>query len=101
MSKSLLPKKVKVNNTIDVIRLNSNITTDKTKRYTKKSFFNTFLRFIRSYLGVLGDIDGFVQLIPGSYKSEKPITITRIDKIHSKTDCILVSKVNRFTELIL
>ena len=39
MLKSLLPKEVKVNITIDDIRLKSNLTTNKTIKFTKKSFF--------------------------------------------------------------
>ena len=39
MLESLLPNKVKVNITNDNIRLRWNLTTNKTKRYTKKLFF--------------------------------------------------------------
>ena len=39
MRKSLLPDEPKVNITIDDIRLRSNLTTNKTKRFTRKSFF--------------------------------------------------------------
>ena len=39
MLKSLVPKEVKVNITIDAIRLKSNLTTNKTIRFTKKSLF--------------------------------------------------------------
>ena len=39
MLKSLLPEEVKVNVTTDDIRLKSNLTTNKTIRFTKKSFF--------------------------------------------------------------
>ena len=42
MLKSLLPKKVKVNSTIDDNILNSNLTTNKTIRFTEKSFFIPF-----------------------------------------------------------
>ena len=38
MVKSLLPEDVKVNITIDDIRLKSNLTTNKSIRFTKKSF---------------------------------------------------------------
>ena len=38
MLKSLLPKEVKVNFTIDDIRLESNLTTNKTIKFTKRSF---------------------------------------------------------------
>ena len=39
MLKSLFPYKVKVNITIDDVRLKSNLTTNKTIRFTKKIFF--------------------------------------------------------------
>ena len=67
MLKSLLPKEVKVNITIDDIRLKSNLTRNKTSRFTKKSFFYVILGFTQSHLGELGDFEGFFQLIPGSY----------------------------------
>ena len=40
-------------------------------------------------------------MIPGSYKSDKPINITGIDKIHLKCDCIQGSIVNGIREPIL
>ena len=40
-------------------------------------------------------------MIAGSYKSEKPINITRIDKVHLKCDCIDGSIVNGIREPIL
>ena len=45
MLKPLLPDDVKVNFTIDAIRLRSNSTTNKTIRYTKRSFFLLGARF--------------------------------------------------------
>ena len=39
-------------------------------------------------------------MIPGSYKSDKPINITGIDKIHLKCDCIQGSIVNGIREPI-
>ena len=39
MLKSLLPDEVKINITIDDIRLGANLTTTKTIGFTKKSFF--------------------------------------------------------------
>ena len=53
----------------------------------------------RSY--PLDDSDGFYQLIAGSYKSDKPINITGIDKIHLKTNCIQGSVINGIREPIL
>ena len=88
MLKSLLPKEVKVNITIDDVRLKLNLTTNKTIRFTKKSFFYGILGFTQSHSGELGDIEGFMQLIPGAYKIDTPFNITNIDKVHLKRDCI-------------
>ena len=101
MLKFLLPDDVKVNITIDDIRLKSSLTTNKTIRFTKRSFFYTFLGCVESHSGVLLDIPGFVQLIPGKYKSDKPINITGIDKVCSKCDCINGSIVNGVRQPIL
>ena len=101
MLKYLHPKEVKVNITIDDVRLKSNLTTNKTIRFTKKSFFYVILGFTQSHSGELGDIEGFVQLIPGSYISDRPINISGIDKIHLKCDCIQGSIVNGTREPIL
>ena len=84
MLKSLLPNDVKINITIDDIKVKSNLTTCKTFRFTKKLFFFIIFGFMQSHSGTLGDIAGFVQLIPRSYISDKPINITGIDKIHLK-----------------
>ena len=42
----------------------------------------------------------FVQLTPGTYKSDEPINITGIDKIRLKRDCIQGSIVNGIGESI-
>ena len=92
--KSLLPNKVKVEITIDDIRLKSNLTTSETIRFTKKSkksVFHSSLGFTQSHSGPLGDIERFFQLITGSYGSGKPINFTGKVKIHLKTDCIIGS----------
>ena len=81
---SLLPKDVKVIIMVDDIGLMSNLTTNKTIRFTEKSFFYVILGFIQSHSGGLGDIPGFIQILPESYKSKRPIYITGIDKIHLK-----------------
>ena len=86
--KYILPDDVKVRVTIDDIRLKSNLKTNQTIIFTEKSFFYTILGFTRSQSYPLDDIDGFYQLIAGSYKSNKPINITEIDKNHLKCDCI-------------
>ena len=95
--KYILPDNVKVTVTIDDIRLKSNLKINQTLIFTKKSFFYTILGFAQSH----SDIDGFYQLIKGSYKSDKPNNITGIDKIHLKCDCIQGSIVNGIREPIL
>ena len=65
MLKSLLPKEVKVNNTIDDIGKKSNLNTNQTSVFIIKSFLLIFLGSTEPHSGPLGDIDGFVQLIPG------------------------------------
>ena len=99
--KYILPDNVKVNITIDDIRLKSNLKTNQTLIFTEKSFFYTILGYTQSRSYPLDDIDGFYQLIAGSYKSDRPINITRIDKIHLKCDCIQGSIVNGIREPIL
>ena len=79
---------MKVNITIDDVRLKSNLKTNQTLIFTEKFFLYTILGFTRSRCYPLDDIDGFYQLIAGSYKSDQPINITGIDKIHLKCDCI-------------
>ena len=97
----ILPDNVKVNITIDDIRLQSNLKINQTLIFTEKSFFYTILGFTQSRSYPLDDIDGFYQLIAGSYKSDKPINITGTDKVHLKCDCIQGSIVNGVREPIL
>ena len=99
--KYILPDNVKVNVTIDDIRLKSNLKINQTLIFTEKSFFYTTLGFTQSRSYPLDHIDGFYQLIAGSYKSDRPINITGIDKIHLKCDCIQGSIVNGIREPIL
>ena len=99
--KHILPNNVKVNITIYDIRLKSNIKINQTLIFTEKSFFYTSLGFTQSRSYPLHDIDGFYQLIAGSYKSDKPINITGIDKCRLKCDCIQGSIVNGIREPIL
>ena len=61
----------------------------------------TILGFTQSHSYPLDDIDGFYQLIAGSYRSDRPINITGIDKVHLKCDCIQGSIVNGIREPIL
>ena len=72
---------VKVSVTVDDIRLKSNLKINQTLIFTEKSFFNKILGFTQSRSYPLDDIDGFYQLIKGSYKSDKPVNINEIDKI--------------------
>ena len=65
-----------------MVRLKANLSTNKTIRFTKKSFFDVILGFTQSHSGELVDIPGFIQLIPGSDKRDRPINITGIDKVH-------------------
>ena len=99
--KHILPDNVKVNITIDGIRIKSNLKINQTLLFTEKSFFYTNLGFTQSRSYPLDDIDGFYQLIAGSYKSDKPINITGIDKVHLKCHCIQGSIVNGIREPIL
>ena len=99
--KYILPKNVNVNITIDDIRLKSNLKINQTLIFTEKSFFYTFLGFTQSRFYPLDDIDGFYQLIAGSYISDKPINITGIDKILLKCDCIQGIILNGIREPIL
>ena len=99
--KHILPDSVKVNITIDDIRLKSNLKTNQTLIFTERSFFYTILGFTQSRSYPLDDIDSHYQIIAGSYKSDKPINITGIDKIHLKCDCIQGSIVNGIREPIL
>ena len=96
-----LPDFVTVRNTIDDIRLNSNLKNNLTLIFTKNYFFHPKLGRTQSQSGPLNDIGGFIQLTPGSYKSEKTFNITGFDNIHIKCDCFEGSIVNGNRELIL
>ena len=99
--KHILPNNVKINITIDDIRLKSNLKINQTLIFTERSFFYTILGFTQSRSYPLNDIDSPYQIIAGSYKSDKPINITGIDKIHLKCDCIQGSIVNGIREPLL
>ena len=66
---SLLFSELKISFTIDDNRLGSNLTTNKTIKFTKKSFLYTILDFTQSYLGPLGHIEEFVQKIARTCES--------------------------------
>ena len=99
--KRVLPDNVKVSITIDDNRIKSNLKINQTLILTEKSFFHTILGFTRSSSYPLDDIEGFYQLIAGSYKSDRPNKISGIDKVHLKCDCIQGNIVNGVREIIL
>ena len=99
--KHILPNNVKVNITIDDIRLQSNLKINQTLIFTERSLFYTILGFTQSRSYPLDDVDSHYQIIAGSYKSDRPINITGIDKVHLKCDCIQGSIVNGIREPIL
>ena len=76
---NLLRDIVKVCIAIDDIRLRSNSNIKQTLIFTEKYFFDTTIGFTLSHACPLNDVQGFIQLIPGKNKSDKPINITRID----------------------
>ena len=80
MIKFLLLDEVKVKAKTDDIGLRSDLTTNKTVWFTQKFFFWTILGFTQPHSGPLGIIEGFVKIIPGSYKSDQSINITGIDE---------------------
>ena len=85
---NLLPDIVEVSITIDDIRLRSILFNNQTWIFTKTSYFYTILGFIQSHSDPSTDIEDFIQLIPGSYKSEKIINNIGMDKIDLKSDCL-------------
>ena len=99
--KYILFDNVKVRFTIDDIRLKSNLKYNQTLLFTAKSFFYTVLAFTRSRFHPLDDKEGFYQLIAGSCKGDRPISITGVDKTDLKCDCIDGSRVNGVREPIL
>ena len=62
--------------TIDEKKHKSNLKINQTLIFTNKKIFYTILGFTQSHSYPLNDIDDFYQLIAGSYKSEKPVSIT-------------------------
>ena len=99
--KNILPTNVKIDVTIDERKYKTDLKINQTLIFTNKSFFYTILGFTQSHQGPLNDIEGFYQILPGSYKSDKPINITGIDKVHLKCDCIDGSIMNGIREPIL
>ena len=99
--KNILPDNVKINVTIDERKYKTDLKINQTLIFTDKSFFYSILGFTQSHSYPLEDIEGFYQLIAGLYKSERPINITGIDKVHLKWDCVDGSIVNGTREPIL
>ena len=99
--KNILPNNVKINVTIDERKYKTDLKINQTLIFTNKSFFYTILGFTQSHSYPLEDIEGFYQLIAGLYKSERPINITGIDKVHLKCDCIDGSIMNGTREPFL
>ena len=98
---NILPDNVEISVTIDEKLYKSKLKINQTLIFTNESFFYTMLSFTQSHSYPLDDIDGFYQLMAGSYKSDKPINITGIDKVHLKCDCIQGNIVNGIREPIL
>ena len=98
--KNILPKNIKINNSIDERKYKTDLKIIQTLIFTNKSFFYTILGFTQSHSYPSDNIDGFYQLIAGSYKSDKPINIIGIDKVHLKCDCIDGSIMNGTREPI-
>ena len=72
--KNILPNNIKVNVSIDERKYKTDLKINQTLIFTNKSFFYTILGFTQSHSFPLDDIDGFYQLIAGSYKSDNLLT---------------------------
>ena len=99
--KNFLPFNIYINITIDERKYKTDLKINQTLIFTNKSFFYTILGFTQSHQGPLNDIEGFYQILPGLYKSDKPINITGIDKVHLKCNVVDGSIVNGVREPIL
>ena len=97
----ILPNTVKLSITSDDIGLKSDLKNIQILKITKNSFFYTVLGFVQSYSGELGDNNGFIKLIPGSYKSDKHVNITGTNKTHINCVCVNGSLVKCIREPIL
>ena len=101
MLKSLLPKEVKIKFAIDDMKLRSNSNIKEATKVCEKSFFYTMLSLSQSHFCPLRSSTKYHPKISAIIKSEKPIVITGIEKVHRKCDCIDRSKVNGVREPIL
>ena len=99
-SKNILPNNVKISVTIDEKKYKSNLKINQTLIFANESFFYTILSFTQSLSYPSDDIDGFYQLIVGSYESDKPINITGFDKVHLKCNVVDGSIANGVREPI-
>ena len=99
--KNILTNNIKINVSIHERKYKTNLKINQTLIFTNKSFFYTLLGFTQSHSYPLDDIEGFCQLIPGSFKSDKPINITGIDKVHLKSNVVDGSIVNGVREPFL
>ena len=99
--KNILPDNVKINVSIDERKYKTDLKINQTLIFTNKSFFYTILGFTQSHQGPLNDIEGFYQILPGSYKSDKPVNITGIDKVNLKCNVVEGTIVNGVREPIL
>ena len=96
----LLPDILTVNITNDDVRLKSNLKINQTLIYTEKSFFYTILGSTQSHFYPLHEVNGFYQLIPASFKSDKTINLTENDKVRLNCDFISGSIINGRREAI-
>ena len=99
--KNILPNNIKIKVSIDERKYKTDFKINQTLIFTNKSFFYTILGFNQSHQRPLNDIEGFYQILPGSYKSDKPINITGIDKVHLKCNVVDGSIVNGVREPFL
>ena len=99
--KNILPNNVKIDITIDERKYKTDLQINQTLIFTNKSFVYTILGFTQSHQGPLNDIEGFYQILSGLYKSDKPVNITGIDKVHLKCNVVDGSIVNGVREPIL
>ena len=91
---NILSNNVKIKVSIYERKYKTDLKINQTLIFTNKSFFYTILGFTQPHKGPLNDIEGFYQILPGSYKSDKPINITGIDKVHLKCNVVDGSIVN-------
>ena len=88
MLKFLVPSEVKVNIKSDDIRLTSKSPTKKTWSSPKNILFYTIVGRTQSHSGPLGEPPkGYIQTIPGNYKSKRLNNIIGVGTVHLKCDC--------------